>query len=110
MLQLNERWRIDNKSHPDELILERLSKVVGKRKGVLTGNDREEWKHVGYYNKLGSALKGFFNHYVKGGKDWEEVKSRITEVESLVFDFFDLEKRLESIDTERFCIKTQVNQ
>ena len=73
MLQLNKRWRIDNESHSDELILEKLTKVVGKKKGIKTGNDREEWKHMGYYTNLGSALKGFFRQYTRGGKDWQEV-------------------------------------
>ena len=58
MLHLNERWRIDNESHSEELILEKLTKIVGKKNGKKTGNDREEWKHVGYYTTLGGHSKG----------------------------------------------------
>ena len=92
-----------------ELILEKLTKVVGKKKGIKTGNDREEWKHMGYYTNLGSALKGFFRQYTRGGKDWQEVLGRIVEVESMAENYFDLEKRLDLINTRRFRIKTPVN-
>jgi hypothetical protein len=109
MLYLNERWRIDNETHSEELILEKLTKVVSKRKGKKTGHEREEWKLVGYYTTLAGVLKGFYRHYTKGGKDWQDVLARITEVESFVERFFNVEKRLNSMDSEGFRIKTQIN-
>lgn len=82
MIQLTKYWRIDNSGR--DLILQQCKRIKVMEGGKPTGDYREDWIDIGYFNTLRGVFNDFFNRYSSQVDSLEEMALRIAEVRELI--------------------------
>lgn len=59
---------------PMNVCLYRWAKIESAKHGKKTGEVREDWKHLGYYNTFLGAVRRMYDYLLEEGHDVSELK------------------------------------